>query len=176
MTFFNTQLTFRFIAGRDTTAATFTFVIYLLSLHPEVTVRLRSEILEKVGPNRRPNFDDIRDMKYLRAVINGQWPAKSPRLLPIYLFIETLRLFPIVYVSFFLVIAMLFDFNIYHRPFNVRYAALNLREVMLVFTLCKGRASTQPLGRPMILLRSLCIFLPELSMSSPSKRISPDHF
>ncbi|KNZ78574.1 Cytochrome P450 52E1 [Termitomyces sp. J132] len=67
------------IAGRDTTAATLTFVIYLLAMHPVVHARLREEVLEKVGSNRRPDYDDIRDMKYLRAVIN-----------------ETLRLFPIV--------------------------------------------------------------------------------
>ncbi|EAU87478.1 cytochrome P450 monooxygenase pc-3 [Coprinopsis cinerea okayama7 len=67
------------IAGRDTTAATLTFCIYLLSQHPDVFQRLRTEVLEKVGPSRRPNFDDLRDMRYLRAVLN-----------------ETLRLFPIV--------------------------------------------------------------------------------
>ncbi|KAF9459406.1 CYP63 cytochrome P450 monooxygenase-like protein [Collybia nuda] len=66
-------------SGRDTTAAALTFVIYFLSMYPEVNVRLRQEILEKVGPTRRPDYDDIREMKYLRAVIN-----------------ETLRLFPIV--------------------------------------------------------------------------------
>ncbi|TFK37275.1 cytochrome P450 monooxygenase pc-3 [Crucibulum laeve] len=67
------------IAGRDTTAATLTFIFYFLSLYPDITVRLREEILAKVGPTRRPDYDDIRDMKYLRAVIN-----------------ETLRLYPIV--------------------------------------------------------------------------------
>ncbi|KAF9070001.1 cytochrome P450 [Rhodocollybia butyracea] len=67
------------IAGRDTTAATLTFVVYCLSMYPEIMQRLRQEILEKVGPSKRPTYDDIRDMKYLRAVIN-----------------ETLRLFPVV--------------------------------------------------------------------------------
>lgn len=33
--------------------------------------RLREEILSKVGPTKRPSYDDLRDMKYLRAVING---------------------------------------------------------------------------------------------------------
>ncbi|KAF8055213.1 cytochrome P450 monooxygenase pc-1 [Lyophyllum atratum] len=67
------------IAGRDTTAATLTFIIYFLAMYPAVNARLREEILAQVGPTRRPDYDDIREMKYLRAVIN-----------------ETLRLFPIV--------------------------------------------------------------------------------
>ncbi|KAG2139719.1 cytochrome P450 [Suillus clintonianus] len=65
------------IAGRDTTAATLTFVVYMLAQHPDVLLRLREEILGKVGSSRRPTYDDMRDMKYLRAVIN-----------------ETLRLYP----------------------------------------------------------------------------------
>ncbi|KAG6844792.1 hypothetical protein H0H87_003721 [Tephrocybe sp. NHM501043] len=67
------------IAGRDTTASTLTFIIYFLAMYPAVHIRLRDEVLAKVGPTRRPNYDDIREMKYLRAVIN-----------------ETLRLFPVV--------------------------------------------------------------------------------
>lgn len=62
--------------------ATLTFAIYCLSSHPTVLAKLRDEILTKVGPHRRPTFDDVRECKYLRAVIN-----------------ETLRLFPPVYVS-----------------------------------------------------------------------------
>ncbi|KAK0231517.1 cytochrome P450 monooxygenase pc-3 [Armillaria fumosa] len=65
------------VAGRDTTAATLTFVVYMLSQHPDVLRRLRNEILEKVGMTNRPSYNDFRDMKYLRAVIN-----------------ETLRLYP----------------------------------------------------------------------------------
>jgi cytochrome P450 len=67
------------IAGRDTTAGTLTFVVYLLSTHPHVLARLREEIMAKIGPRNRPTYEAIRDMKYLRAVIN-----------------ETLRLFPAV--------------------------------------------------------------------------------
>ena len=65
------------LAGRDTTACTLTFAVYRLSEHPDVLKRLREEILSVVGPTRRPTYDDIRNMKYLRAVIN-----------------ETLRLYP----------------------------------------------------------------------------------
>ncbi|KAF9219868.1 cytochrome P450 [Gyrodon lividus] len=67
------------LAGRDTTASTLTSAIYLLAMHPDVLRRLREEILKKVGLTRRPTYDDIREMKYLRAVLN-----------------ETMRLFPAV--------------------------------------------------------------------------------
>jgi cytochrome P450 len=67
------------LAGRDTTASTLTSAIYLLAMHPEFLTRLREEILSKVGLSRRPTYDDIKEMKYLRAVLN-----------------ETLRLFPAV--------------------------------------------------------------------------------
>ncbi|TCD70442.1 hypothetical protein EIP91_003523 [Steccherinum ochraceum] len=67
------------LAGRDTTAGTLTFAIYFLCTHPHVLERLRKEILETVGPSRRPDYDDIRDMKYMRAFLN-----------------ETMRLYPSV--------------------------------------------------------------------------------
>ena len=49
-----------------------TFAVYLLCLYPDVFKRLRAEVLEKIGPSQMPSFDDIRTMKYLRAVINGK--------------------------------------------------------------------------------------------------------
>ena len=60
--------------------------------------RLREEILGKVGNSRRPDYDDIRDMKYLRAVINGQslhitLPPLSVNPMKQ---LETLRLYPVV--------------------------------------------------------------------------------
>jgi cytochrome P450 len=48
-----------------------TFMTYLLSQHPNVLARLRAEVLENVGPSAVPTYDNIRNMKYLRAVING---------------------------------------------------------------------------------------------------------
>ncbi|KAJ7607751.1 cytochrome P450 [Roridomyces roridus] len=65
------------VAGRDTTASLLTFAIYLLAEHPAILSKLRGEILRVVGPTRRPSFDDFREMKFMRAVLN-----------------ETLRLYP----------------------------------------------------------------------------------
>ncbi|KAI5830824.1 cytochrome P450 [Schizophyllum commune Tattone D] len=67
------------VAGRDTTMGTLSFGVYKLTAHPEIAQRLREEVLEVVGPNRRPTYEDVRDMKYLRAFLN-----------------EVLRLYPVV--------------------------------------------------------------------------------
>ncbi|PIL35071.1 cytochrome P450 [Ganoderma sinense ZZ0214-1] len=58
------------LAGRDTTACTLTFSVYMLAEHPSVLARLRQEVLDVVGPTRRPSYEDIREMKYMRAFIN----------------------------------------------------------------------------------------------------------
>jgi hypothetical protein len=42
-------------------------------MHPEFLTRLREEIVSQVGPTRRPTYDDIKEMKYLRAVLNGAY-------------------------------------------------------------------------------------------------------
>nr|GAT51535.1 predicted protein [Mycena chlorophos] len=65
------------LAGRDTTSSLLTFVIYMLTAHPHVLAKLRAEVLEVVGPNAAPTHEMIREMKYMRAVLN-----------------ETLRLYP----------------------------------------------------------------------------------
>ncbi|KAJ3808259.1 cytochrome P450 [Lentinula aff. lateritia] len=67
------------VAGRDTTASLLTFCIYVLTERPDITERLKLEVLEKVGPNARPTYKIISEMKFLRAFIN-----------------ETLRLYPAV--------------------------------------------------------------------------------
>ncbi|KAF7344028.1 hypothetical protein MVEN_01692300 [Mycena venus] len=67
------------VAGRDTTAATLTFAVYMLAEHPDIADRLRKEILEVVGSSRMPTYDDVRSMKYLRAFINGMVSTISDR-------------------------------------------------------------------------------------------------
>ncbi|KAF9445059.1 cytochrome P450 monooxygenase pc-3 [Macrolepiota fuliginosa MF-IS2] len=70
------------VASRDTTASLLTFSLYMLIEHPDITRRLRTEILSTVGPKSMPTYDDIRSMKYLRAFLN-----------------EVLRLYPAVPVN-----------------------------------------------------------------------------
>ncbi|KAI1394230.1 cytochrome P450 52A11 [Hypoxylon trugodes] len=73
------QLVAVLLAGRDTTAATLSFVFYELGRRPDVVRKLRREIIERVGLERTPTYADLKAMKYLQNVIN-----------------ETLRLYPSV--------------------------------------------------------------------------------
>lgn len=43
----------------------------MLAENPHVLSRLREEILSRIGPTGKPTFEDFREMKYLRAVLNG---------------------------------------------------------------------------------------------------------
>ncbi|CAE6429552.1 unnamed protein product [Rhizoctonia solani] len=69
------------VAARDTTATTLTFAVYILAENPVIMTRLRDEITKRLGSSN-PTPDDLKEMKYLRAVLN-----------------ETLRLFPAVPVN-----------------------------------------------------------------------------
>ena len=46
----------------------------MLAEHPDIESRLREEIYEKVGETGRPTYDQIREMKYMRAFLNGMYP------------------------------------------------------------------------------------------------------
>ncbi|KAG7089169.1 hypothetical protein E1B28_010873 [Marasmius oreades] len=65
------------VASRDTTAALLSFAVYILTERPDIVQRLREEVLRHVGPTSPPSYEDIKEMKYLRAFLN-----------------ETLRLYP----------------------------------------------------------------------------------
>lgn len=69
------------IAGRDTTAALLTFVFYELARNPEKLHKLVQEIDDTLQ-GRTPDFESIKNMKYLKAVLD-----------------ETLRLYPPVPVN-----------------------------------------------------------------------------
>jgi len=43
----------------------------MLADNPHVLRRLREEILSVLGSEQAPTFEHVREMKYLRAVING---------------------------------------------------------------------------------------------------------
>ena len=44
----------------------------MLSEHPDIANRLRQEVFDKVGPTDRPTYDDMREMKFMRAFLNGK--------------------------------------------------------------------------------------------------------
>jgi len=43
----------------------------MLAEHPDIEVRLRQEVLEGVGPINRPTYENMREMKFMRAFLNG---------------------------------------------------------------------------------------------------------
>lgn len=45
--------------------------MYMLTQHPDVEKRLREEIFDKVGPSSNPTYEQMRDMKFMRAFLNG---------------------------------------------------------------------------------------------------------
>ena len=46
-------------------------MLYMLSQKPRVLKRLRQEILDHVDPSARPTHEELRNLKYLHATING---------------------------------------------------------------------------------------------------------
>ncbi|KAF2173799.1 hypothetical protein M409DRAFT_16070 [Zasmidium cellare ATCC 36951] len=73
------QLVAVLLAGRDTTAVTLSWLFYELSNHPQVVEKLRQEIIDRVGLDRVPTYDDLKSMRYLQHTLS-----------------ETLRLYPVV--------------------------------------------------------------------------------
>ncbi|KAF9410171.1 hypothetical protein BGZ94_001741 [Podila epigama] len=67
------------LAGRDTSTNLLTFMCYNLGKHPDIMARVRQEIFEVVGYDRKPDHEDIKKLKFMKQVIN-----------------ETLRLYPAV--------------------------------------------------------------------------------
>ncbi|KAL6872288.1 cytochrome P450 [Trichoderma longibrachiatum] len=69
------------LAGRDTTAGTLSSLFYILARRPDIWAKLQTEIKRLGG--RKPTYNDIKGLKYLRQLID-----------------ETLRLYPPVPVLF----------------------------------------------------------------------------
>lgn len=61
------QLVAVLLAGRDTTASTLSWTFYELSRSPEITRKLREEIINRVGLDKAPTYDDLKSMKYLQV-------------------------------------------------------------------------------------------------------------
>ena len=73
------QLVAMLLAGRDSTAATLSWIFLELARNPSVVTKLRKEIGEHLPHNQIPSYHDVKEMKYLTRIIN-----------------ETLRLYPIL--------------------------------------------------------------------------------
>jgi len=58
------------LAGRDTTAATLTWLFYELSFHPEFYRLLRDEVMRVLGREGKPTYEDLKNMKFLQYCIN----------------------------------------------------------------------------------------------------------
>ncbi|KAB8234979.1 cytochrome P450 [Aspergillus alliaceus] len=75
------QLVAILLAGRDTTAGTLSFCIFELSRNPAMVAKLRCEIKSHLGlgtQGRKPTYNDLKDMKYLNAILN-----ETTRLCPV---------------------------------------------------------------------------------------------
>jgi cytochrome P450 len=66
------------LAGRDTTASLLSSVIYELARKPAVLKKLREEILRFCGQDGDIDAEIVKEMRFLRAVLN-----------------ETLRMYPV---------------------------------------------------------------------------------
>ncbi|KAF2708526.1 cytochrome P450 52A1 [Pleomassaria siparia CBS 279.74] len=66
------------LAGRDTTASLLTNIFWELPHHPEIMERLRSEMAEHMTGPEPPTYEQLKDMKYLKAII-----TESQRMYPI---------------------------------------------------------------------------------------------
>lgn len=73
------QLVNILLAGRDTTAATLSFLFYELAYRPDIYARLRREVLQTLHTDGELTYSNLKGMKYLQNCLN-----------------ETLRLYPIV--------------------------------------------------------------------------------
>jgi cytochrome P450 len=76
------------------------FSFYMLPEHPDIENHLRQEICDKVGRTGRPRYDQMREMKYMRAFLNGMYSQVciDQNMLLIIFMAQVLRLYPPVLV------------------------------------------------------------------------------
>lgn len=77
----------------DQTACLLTYVTYFMAMHPEVTKRMREEVLRTHGSHQVPTYDSVHNLKYSECTP----PSVPTTIHPIAVravLNETLRLFP----------------------------------------------------------------------------------
>lgn len=95
------QLMTMLIAGHDTSTANLAWTLYLLGKHPNAMQRAKEEVQAVIGDNP-PQFEHLRDLSYLGAVID-----------------ESLRLYPPIHLGSRFAARDL-EFNGYHIPAGMR--------------------------------------------------------
>jgi cytochrome P450 len=70
-----------FLAGHETTSLALTWSLYLLSQRPDAWERMKAEVADTLQ-GRRPNFEDVAQLPYTRAVVD-----------------EALRMYPPAYLQ-----------------------------------------------------------------------------
>lgn len=58
------------VAGHETTSGALSFALYYLSQHPEIADKVRAEVAEVWGEDRRPDFEMIAKLRYVRRVFD----------------------------------------------------------------------------------------------------------
>jgi len=78
------------------TASIICSVVYCLAEHPKILARLRGEVLDVIGSDivRTPTPEDIQNIKFLRAVIDGTKGCNVHIIIFLTSSLETLRLYP----------------------------------------------------------------------------------
>ena len=57
-------------AGADTTVMTLQFCVLCMLAHPDVLAKAQREVDDVIGPDRSPQLDDLKDLPYVRSIIN----------------------------------------------------------------------------------------------------------
>jgi cytochrome P450 len=75
------EVTTIFMAGHETTANALAWAFYLIAQYPKVAKKMRIEVIQVLGKDGLPTYENVRELKYILQVIH-----------------ETLRLYPPAWV------------------------------------------------------------------------------